>query len=507
MSSGAHNFGTVALLSTLAALAYALLHAFRRLRLALVGKSLPPGPLGVPLLGALPFMVARPEVALNQWAQKYGPLYSVWLGEQLHVVVSDLGIAKGLFETQNMVFSSRKETFLKSGIVFAGRGISAASFGESWCRNHRLVAKYLNSDAVPDYLAGLEVETAEMLKALYIKSQGGTLPLDPHPHFARTSLNNLLTVLFGLRTDTVDHPLVAHWLKLTQEYTRITAPLSNAVDFVPGLRRFPAWTGIGRARRLHQSVVGTCSALVSDVDRRMKAEEDVPDCLARHLLKAKEEESLDDLDVVVLCAELMLAAVEKTAAVVSSLVAEIAGNADVQARGQAELDRVVGRDRLPGSEHEKDLPYISAIVKETERLHNPLPLGVPHMNTEDATYRGHFIPKNSVIILNTTAMTHDASLYGEPNKFDPERHLKGTAKSTDQGYPIFGIGPRACLGKPLAQHEIQLAAAGILWAFEIERVDTSADATAQEDAPAPLRVKLTPRHNRVSAVLGYAKAA
>ena len=39
----------------------------------------------------------------------------------------------------------------------------------------------------------------------------------------------------------------------------------------------------------------------------------------------------------------------------------------VQAKAQAEIDRVVGRDRLPTLEDRKDLPYIDCIVWECLR--------------------------------------------------------------------------------------------------------------------------------------------
>ena len=35
----------------------------------------------------------------------------------------------------------------------------------------------------------------------------------------------------------------------------------------------------------------------------------------------------------------------------------------MQKRAQEELDRVVGRDRLPEPEDEKNLPYVRAIIK------------------------------------------------------------------------------------------------------------------------------------------------
>ncbi len=36
---------------------------------------------------------------------------------------------------------------------------------------------------------------------------------------------------------------------------------------------------------------------------------------------------------------------------------------DIQRKAHAELDRVVGSDRLPEFADEKDLPYITAIIK------------------------------------------------------------------------------------------------------------------------------------------------
>lgn len=41
---------------------------------------------------------------------------------------------------------------------------------------------------------------------------------------------------------------------------------------------------------------------------------------------------------------------------------------EVQRKAQAEVDRVVGRDRLPDFSDEGSLPYVSAIVKEVLRL-------------------------------------------------------------------------------------------------------------------------------------------
>jgi cytochrome P450 len=48
---------------------------------------------------------------------------------------------------------------------------------------------------------------------------------------------------------------------------------------------------------------------------------------------------------------------------------------DVQKRAQAELDSVLGRDRLPTFDDKPRLPYIDAMFKELMRWRMVVPLG------------------------------------------------------------------------------------------------------------------------------------
>ena len=48
---------------------------------------------------------------------------------------------------------------------------------------------------------------------------------------------------------------------------------------------------------------------------------------------------------------------------------------EVQRRGQAEIDAVVGPDRLPTFDDRDRLPYVNAMVKEIIRWAPPVPMG------------------------------------------------------------------------------------------------------------------------------------
>jgi cytochrome P450 len=83
---------------------------------------------------------------------------------------------------------------------------------------------------------------------------------------------------------------------------------------------------------------------------------------------------------------------------------------EVQAKAQEDIDRVVGKDRLPDFDDRPELPYVEAILRETLRWHPVIPLSLytlpqilklnltissalPHTTTTSDIYKGYFIPK------------------------------------------------------------------------------------------------------------------
>lgn len=59
---------------------------------------------------------------------------------------------------------------------------------------------------------------------------------------------------------------------------------------------------------------------------------------------------------------------------------------EAQVNAQAELDKVVGRSRLPEFTDKPQLPYLSALVKETLRWKEVAPLGTRSVCLADAPH-------------------------------------------------------------------------------------------------------------------------
>ena len=120
-------------------------------------------------------------------------------------------------------------------------------------------------------------------------------------------------------------------------------------------------------------------------------------------------------------------------------------NPGVVEKAQEELDRVVGKDRLPEYSDREDLPYIDAVVKELLRWGSPAPISVPVKTTQDDIYRGYYIPAGTTVIENAWAICRNSNIYPDPEAFNPDRFLKDGALNPLVFNPedrVFGSGRR-----------------------------------------------------------------
>ena len=85
---------------------------------------------------------------------------------------------------------------------------------------------------------------------------------------------------------------------------------------------------------------------------------------------------------------------------------------EVQRRTQAEIDVIVGHDRLPTFADAPRLPYIQAIISEIIRYRPPLPFLLPHAATKEDWYEGMYILKNTICIANIRNRNHYREVFG-----------------------------------------------------------------------------------------------
>lgn len=166
--------------------------------------------------------------------------------------------------------------------------------------------------------------------------------------------------------------------------------------------------------------------------------------------------------------DVFVAAIEATTSTLRWAMAELMANPTVMEKAQSEIRRVfAGQDRV----HEAllgDLSYLKAVIKETIRLHPPIPL-VPRICTQDREIQGYDVPKGTIVLVNVWAISRDSKYWEDPAKFVPER-FEGEHSFNFLGLDFefipFGAGRRICPGIAFSQANIEIALASLLFHFD-----------------------------------------
>lgn len=161
-----------------------------------------------------------------------------------------------------------------------------------------------------------------------------------------------------------------------------------------------------------------------------------------------------------------------------------------------------GRPTILESDLEK-MQYLKATIKETLRLHAPIPLLIPRESTQDVKLMGYDIPARTQVIINASAIGRDPTLWEEPDEFRPERFLNNTIDYKGLHFELlpFGAGRRGCPGIQFAMVVNELALANLVYKFNLalpngikdEDLDMSETSGITVHKRFPLLVMATPR--------------
>lgn len=121
----------------------------------------------------------------------------------------------------------------------------------------------------------------------------------------------------------------------------------------------------------------------------------------------------------------------------------------------------------------KNMPYLRSVIKESFRLY-PVVNGNGRTLMQDVNLSGYLVPKGTHIAMLPVLVSRNEKQYPEPNKFLPERWLreKTSCPHTKTAHPFaflpFGFGARSCIGRRLAELEMESLLANIIRNFKLE---------------------------------------
>ncbi|XP_038073303.1 cytochrome P450 2J6-like isoform X2 [Patiria miniata] len=469
-------------------------------------RNLPPGPRGWPLLGYLPqlAMIKGPiHEALGDLSHRYGSLVSFSVANQLIVVLQDYDVMKEAFAQHELSGRPRLEI---SQITLPGYGVLSAS-GEPWVELRRFSVTTLRGLGVGKSSFEEHITTETKCLMEEIRKTKGEI-LNPK-HVVENAVSNVIcSVIFGRRFEYTDTKFKRLLGVLSKMFELIGAggvvqfvPIFAKMQFLPIVKEL-IHTNISFDEILYQLLYSR------NVDQGELDFNEDPRDFAGAFMKEMDDKEKQGVQTYLTPAsmhytfgDLFGAGTETTSTTLRWTLLFMVGYPEIQTRVQKDIDRVVGRNRLPRLSDKPELPYVEAVISEVQRLGNIAPLGVPHKCTEDTTLRGYHIPKGALIVANMWCVHSDPSEWPNPSEFRPERFLDEDGKLVRREKLIpFGIGRRVCLGEQLARMELYIIFTCLMHQFTF-RTPEGAEPVAFKachgitHAPAPFEICANPRDN------------
>ncbi|KAL7009677.1 hypothetical protein EMMF5_000585 [Cystobasidiomycetes sp. EMM_F5] len=447
--------------------------AYRVLSLGSRDKAYPPGPKTLPLLGnvhLIPQVPTEKHVYYDKVAKEFGDVFSLKLFNKTMVVINS---AKA---TNDLMDKHRPDTFILDGHIAQGKHIVLTN-GKKNATLRRLWNRVLAPSTIPQHQ---QLQNAEANATVFNLLAN---PSDFYEEIQRYPCSVATVLSYGKRAPTfrgIDKSGYSckEFYRLDEDFLKLLEVGAVPMfDMVPILQVLPGpWNAVKvDANRLKRETDEFFWKQYTEVKRKMAAGIKTG-CWLESIIENNSDNLAEDMQS--WQAGIMLSGASSTAA--NTLLTTIlisATHPRALEKAQAELDAVIGQDRLPTYEDIQSLPYCKAFIREIIRFRPTAPGGSPHLTTQDEIYNGYLIPKDSYIVGNTWGIMMDPEAFENPLDFWPERYVahelglkasavaNGAAEYWRNTFP-FGAGRRICIGLHFAEVELFTVIPKVLHAFK-----------------------------------------
>ncbi|KAG1847833.1 cytochrome P450 [Suillus subalutaceus] len=472
----------------------------------------PPGPRGWPLIGnVLDMPRIKPWLTFAEWGQKYGDITHIEVLGRHIIVLNSTKTALKMMDSKSTFYSGRPVIPMVGELVGWKDSLPFLPYGDRFRQQRKNLHRVIGSRAAADVYNEIEeVETRRFLKRVLAK------PDQLQEHIRHTAGAIILCISHGYEVKENNDPFIDLADRAVFNLSQATVLGAFMVDILPFMVKVPVWfhgAGFKRtARKWRETLEEMVSAPHKLVKDQMVAGT-APVSFTSTLLEGSHVSAEEDHAVKWSAFSLYAGGADATVSATYSFFLAMTLFPDVQKKAQAEIDAVVGPDRLPTFADRDSLPYTEALVKEVLRWNVVVPTGFAHCVTEDDIHDGYYIPKGTLIMPNIWFMLNDSRTYANPEQFNPERFLakNGKEPETEPRTMCFGFGRRICPGVSnshqltnslhLANAAIWISIAMSLAAFDISKVvENGVEITPEVEPlpgtishPKPFKCSISPR--------------
>ncbi|XP_051807657.1 cytochrome P450 2F2-like [Acanthochromis polyacanthus] len=429
-------------------------------------KNFPPGPPVLPILGnILHINPQNPLEDLDKLRKSYGDVYSLFIGRRPNIVINGVKAMKEAMVIKAAEFAGRpQDTFVND--VFNDNGVILEDYGPSWKEHRRFALMTLRNFGLgkKSMEERIHDEIQHTIKTLD-ESTGKTLC--PQVMFHNVASNIICQVLFGTRYE-YDDEFITTVIQCATEIAKIANGLwAMLYDTLPFIRKLPL--PFSKAFKNAKRSTDLVLRLLNEHKKsRVPGEpRDFIDCYLDELDKKAEDSTFSEDKLILTAIDIQFAGTDTTSNTLLTAFLYLMNHPHIQERCQQEIDRVLeGKDRACFDDRHQ-MPYVQAVIHESQRIANTVPLSVLHCTTKDTELMGYSIPKGTMIIQNLSSVLNEQGQWKYPHEFNPENFLndQGEFVKPDAFMP-FSAGPRVCLGEGLARMELFLVMVTLLRKFK-----------------------------------------
>uniref|UniRef100_A0A0D9VAH3 Cytochrome P450 n=1 Tax=Leersia perrieri TaxID=77586 RepID=A0A0D9VAH3_9ORYZ len=473
--------------------------------------NLPPGPWPLPVIGSIHCLLGSlPHHAMRRLSRRYGPVMLLRLGHVKTLVISSPEAAREVMKTHDVAFAARAVTPTASVITYGGRDIVFAPFGKHlWELRKLCTLELLSPKRVRSFHRIREEEAATLVRSVAAAASSSAV-VDVSDLVKIMANDIIMRVMIGDRC-----PQREEYLEALDKTMDLLAGF-NLVDLFPNssLARLLGARSLRATKRVHAKLHQITDAIIrghgikdtvgDDKKRRDNNRGTRYECVGilDDLLRFQRDGGLGiKLTKEIVSAvlfDLFAAGSETTSTTIIWAMSELVRSPHVMKRAQSELRQVLhGKTMVSEADIEGRLHYLQLIIRETLRMHPPVPFLIPRLCSEpNSKVMGYDIPQGTSVLINVSAIGRDEKIWKDANEFRPERFKEDTVdfSGMDFRFTPGGSGRRMCPGLIFGVSSIQIALANLLYHFDWKLPDETGthelDMTETHGITARRRTKL-----------------
>ncbi|EHH59602.1 hypothetical protein EGM_09755, partial [Macaca fascicularis] len=389
------------------------------------------------LTGLLLLLVQRhPNAHGRLFREKYGDVFTVYLGPRPVVMLCGVEAIREALVDNAEAFSGRGKIAITDP-VFQGYGFAN---GNRW-----KVLRRFSLTTMRDFGMGkrsVEERIQEEAQCLIEELRKSKALVDPTFLFHSITANIICSIVFGKRFHYQDQEFLKILNLFYHTFSLASSMFGQLFELLSGfLKYFP-----GAHRQVYKNLQEINAYIGHSVEKhRETLDPSAPqDLIDSYLLQMEKEKSnphseFSHRNLIINTLSLFFAGTETTSTTLRyGFLLMLKYPAE---RIYKEIEQVIGPHRPPALDDRAKMPYTEAVIHEIQRFADLLPMGVPHIVTQQTSFRGYIIPKDTEVFPLLSTALHDPHYFEKPDTFNPDHFLdaNGALKKNEAFIP-FSLG-------------------------------------------------------------------